>query len=174
MKNTVAWSHENRTDGKDEWLSPPEIIQSLGKFDLDPCAPKIRPWDTAKNYFTAENDGLIQKWNGRVWCNPPYNKAKKWLERCKEHGNCIVLIFARTETRMWFDSIWNDADAILFIQGRLTFHNVDGSKPKNSGGAPSCLIAYGKNNVTALELALINKALHGKLVKLNLNLTKSK
>ena len=25
--------------GKDEWLTPPEIIYSLGEFDLDPCSP---------------------------------------------------------------------------------------------------------------------------------------
>ena len=26
------------TDNKEEWLTPPEIIQALGTFDLDPCA----------------------------------------------------------------------------------------------------------------------------------------
>ncbi len=26
-------------DNKEEWLTPPEIIQALGTFDLDPCAP---------------------------------------------------------------------------------------------------------------------------------------
>lgn len=30
---------------KDEWLTPPGIIKSLGEFDLDPCAPVKRPWD---------------------------------------------------------------------------------------------------------------------------------
>lgn len=32
---------------KDEWLTPPEIVQSLGSFDLDPCSPIARPWPFA-------------------------------------------------------------------------------------------------------------------------------
>lgn len=27
---------EARKDGKDEWLTPPEIVRALGEFDLDP------------------------------------------------------------------------------------------------------------------------------------------
>jgi hypothetical protein len=46
-------SFEGKTEtGKDEWLTPPEIIKSLGEFDLDPCSPINRPWDTAKNHYT--------------------------------------------------------------------------------------------------------------------------
>ena len=36
----------NTSTGKDEWLTPPEIIKSLGEFDLDPCSPINRPWAT--------------------------------------------------------------------------------------------------------------------------------
>jgi phage N-6-adenine-methyltransferase len=163
---TKAFAHENLKDGKDEWLTPPEIIKSLGEFDLDPCAPVTRPWDTAKVHFSVHDDGLNKGWDGRVWCNPPYKGANKWIERCKNHGNCILLIFARTETRMWFEHIWNDADAILFIKGRLTFYHVDGSKPNYSGGAPSCLVAYGKNNVEALKHSLTSGLIKGKLIVL--------
>lgn len=67
-----------------------------------------------------------------------------------EHGNGIVLIFARVETRMFFDYIWNRADAVLFIKGRLSFYHVDGT-PGGTAGAPSCLAAYGADNVTALR-----------------------
>lgn len=27
------------TDNNDEWLTPPEIVEALGPFDLDPCSP---------------------------------------------------------------------------------------------------------------------------------------
>lgn len=46
----------------DEWLTPPEILVALGEFDLDPCAPVVRPWPTAKHHFTVEDDGLNQSW----------------------------------------------------------------------------------------------------------------
>ena len=51
---------------KDEWLTPPEIIQALGHFDLDPCSPIDRPWPTAKvrqtvqMHFTKTNRGRYE------------------------------------------------------------------------------------------------------------------
>jgi hypothetical protein len=135
---------EGKTEtGKDEWLTPPEIIGALGEFDLDPCSPINRPWDTAKKHYTILDNGLIQPWEGKVWCNPPYGKeAVKWLKRCATHGNCIALTFARTETRMFFSCVWEKATAILFIKGRLKFYHVTGEQG-DSAGAPSVLIAYG-------------------------------
>jgi hypothetical protein len=108
-------------------------------------------------------DGLIQPWFGRIWLNPPYGPhTHKWLARLAAHGNGIALIFARTETRMFFKWVWGRADAVLFLRGRLTFFNSDGTKPGNSGGAPSCLAAYGPSNVDSLA----QSGLDGKLIKL--------
>lgn len=146
-----AFSHERTSTGKDEWLTPPEIIEALGAFDLDPCAPVVRPWPTASEHFTINDDGLARPWHGRVWLNPPYGtKAKHWMRRMAAHGNGIALVFARTETSMFFESVWGEADSVLFVKGRLTFRNVDGSKPAFAGGAPSCLIAYGAANTEHL------------------------
>ena len=63
---------------------------------------------------------------------------------------------------MFFQYVWNCADAVLFLRGRLTFYNADGTRPGNSGGAPSCLVAFGNNNV----IALIRSGLEGRLVEL--------
>lgn len=137
---------------KDEWLTPPHIIDALGEFDLDPCSPVDRPWSTAKRHYTIFDDGLARPWGGRVWCNPPYGlAAANWLARCCDHGNAVALVFARTETRMFFDHIWPVADALLFLEGRLHFHHVDGLRAKSNSGAPSVLIAYGASNAKALE-----------------------
>ena len=133
------------------WLTPPHIMAALGKFDLDPCAPINRPWPTADKHYTVEDDGLNQVWEGRVFCNPPYGReTQKWLNKCAEHNNCIALVFARTETRMFFDSIWSKATAIFFIKGRLSFHSVDGKKG-GTADAPSVLVAYGKENAEYLK-----------------------
>jgi len=136
--------HQGAKMMKDEWLTPPSILEALGLFDLDPCAPVNRPWDTAKNHYTVLDDGLIQPWHGRVWCNPPYGlRASAWLKKLAEHGNGIALIFARTETAMFFDHVWPKASALLFINGRLHFHHSNGDRAKANSGAPSVLIAYG-------------------------------
>jgi hypothetical protein len=136
----------------DEWLTPPHIIEACGQFDLDPCAPVNRPWSTADRHFTVLDNGLSQPWGGRVWLNPPYGlEAAKWLGRLAEHGDGVALIFARTETAMFFEHVWLRADALLFIKGRLHFHFVDGRRAEANGGAPSVLIAYGHRNVEALK-----------------------
>ena len=145
-------SHQSARMIKDEWLTPPEIIKSLGPFDLDPCSPINRPWDTADKHYTVLDNGLNQQWNGRVWLNPPYGReAAAWLDRLSRHGNGIALIFARTETEMFFDHVWTKADALLFFKGRLYFHHVDGTRASANAGAPSVLIAYGSENVEALD-----------------------
>lgn len=154
--------HQSAHMEKDEWLTPPELLKKLGTFDLDPCSPINRPWDTALNHYTIEDDGLNKAWAGRVWCNPPYGReTTKWLNKLATHGNGIALIFARTETTMFFSEVWNKADAILFIEGRLYFHHIDGTVARANAGAPSCLIAYGKNNIEALKISGISGKLIG-------------
>src|SRR5687767_5665865 len=54
--------HQSASSQKYEYLSPPAIVRALGTFDLDPCAPVLRPWDTARNHFTVQDDGLGREW----------------------------------------------------------------------------------------------------------------
>lgn len=144
--------HQSAAMKNDEWLTPPEILAPLGSFDLDPCAPVARPWDTAARHYTIHDNGLAQPWHGRVWCNPPFGReAVKWLRRMVEHGNGIALIPARTETAMFCEAVWGAADAVLFIKGRPHFYRVDGTRAPFNSGAPICLVAYGLANVVALE-----------------------
>ena len=79
-----------------------------------------------------------------------------------KHGNGLALTFARTETQMFFKYIWNTADAIFFIKRRINFYHLDGTQAKSSGGAPSCLIAYGE----ACAKELRNCELLGKFIQL--------
>lgn len=98
-------------------------------------------------------------WEGYVWCNPPYGKYTiVWLERMAFHNNGIALIFARTETDMFFKYVWPCMTSILFIKGRITFYRIDGTKAAANSGAPSVLVAYGKHASLKLEEALIDGA----------------
>ncbi len=145
-----------------EWLTPPDLVKKLGEFDLDPCTPINPPFVHAKTNFTVNDDGLTKSWFGRVYMNPPYGKGMEtWIEKLKNHGNGIVLIFARTETKCFFNHIWYDANAILFVKGRIKFYNIDGEQ-KGTPGAPSVFIAYGKENAMALK----NSGIEGKYLDL--------
>jgi phage N-6-adenine-methyltransferase len=144
-------SHETTASSTDEWLTPPSVIAALGAFDLDPCSPgDRRPWDTAAKHYSLEDDGLRKPWEGRVWLNPPYSSAAQWMARLAEHNQGTALIFARTETRMWFDHIWPRASGLLFLKGRLRFCYVTG-KEAGAAGAPSVLVAYGARDAEVLS-----------------------
>ena len=152
LKRRAMGSHQSAKMISDVWLTPPHILEALGPFDLDPCASLDRPWDTAAKHYTAEDDGLAHEWEGRVWCNPPYGQqAWVWLDRLADHGNGIALVFARTETAGFFRTVWERADGLLFIEGRLHFHRPDGTRAPANAGAPSVLVAYGQRNVKTLR-----------------------
>jgi len=162
MDTTFERKYKDK-EGTVEWFTPPEITQSLGYFDLDPCTRTDAPFSHAKNIFTLQDNGLNQIWEGRVWCNPPYGakETPKWLEKLSEHGDGVALIFARTETKMFFNYIWERADAVMFIKGRVKFYTPEG-KQGQPAGAPSCLVAYGSKNVMSLE----NSNIKGKIIYL--------
>jgi hypothetical protein len=155
-------SFERCKNTKVEWLTPPELVKQLGEFDLDPCCPIDAPFYHAKNHYTIIDDGLSKVWKGRVYLNPPYGRGMElWLEKLKYHGNGIALIFARTETKCFFEHIWHDADAILFVKGRIKFYHVSGVQG-GTPGAPSVFIAYGKENAIALQ----NSGIEGRFLSL--------
>jgi len=87
-----------------------------------------------------------------------------WLSKLKNHGNGIALIFARTETKCFFEHIWDDADALLFVKGRIKFYHVTGIQG-GTPGAPSVFIAYGRNNANALR----NSGIEGRYLDLKIS-----
>lgn len=92
-------------------------------------------------YFTKEQDGLLEPWYGRVWCNPPYGKGvKKWVRKAYEYGInggfTVMLLPARTDTTWFHDYIYNKAD-IRFIKGRLKFGDS-----KNAAPFPSMIVIF--------------------------------
>lgn len=147
-------SFERVKEGTNVWFTPPELISALGEFNLDPCSSKGRPWPTAKYHYTE--NGLKEPWFGRVWCNSLYgNQTEKWLKKCSQHKNVTALIYARTETKYFFDFVWDKAVGALFIKGRLKFYDINGKLAQHSAGAPSVLVAWDYHNALTLMLSRI-------------------
>jgi hypothetical protein len=166
-KATGIGGHHSANMRTDEWLTPPTIVRSLGEFDLDPCSPINRPWATAKKHYSILDNGLSKEWEGRVWMNPPYGKElERWMNKLAFHGNGISLIFARTETATFFNCVWEKANSIFFMKGRLKFYTVEGKEAEFNGGAPSVLISYGEQNAEAIADAMHNSAIKGKHINL--------
>lgn len=131
------------TSNSDEWETPKYLYDDLDKvfhFTLDPCVTKEN--HLCKKYYTKEDNGLAQDWNGEtVFCNPPYSKIKQWVEKCyKEYETngvtVVMLIPVRTDTRYFHEYIYHKAE-IEFIKGRLHFSNS-----KNSAPFPSMIVIY--------------------------------
>jgi site-specific DNA-methyltransferase (adenine-specific) len=140
MNTKVMFSSEDEV-----WSTPQEFYNKLDEefdFDLDPCAIP----DNAKceTFFTPEQDGLKQNWEGySVFCNPPYGrKIKYWVQKCyqeskKPETKVVMLIPARTDTAYFHDYIYHKAKEIRFVRGRLKFGNS-----KNSAPFPSMVVIF--------------------------------
>lgn len=135
-----------------EWSTPILFFKELDEefhFDLDASASRENA--KCKRYFTKEDDGLIQKWTGRVFVNPVYGREiGKWVKKASDsvrEGDCetvVMLLPSRTDTRYFHEYIYHKAE-IRFIKGRLKFG--DG---KNSAPFPSLLAIFRNNPLASL------------------------
>lgn len=153
MSSILPPQHTPGKTTTDDWVSPKFLAERLGPFDLDPCASASQPWKFGEIEYRAK--GLELSWGKAfVWMNPPYGKSTGlWLAKLANHNNGIALIFARTETKMFFDHVWPKASALLFLRGRLTFCYPDGTEASANSGGPSVLIAYGTKALQRLKAA---------------------
>ena len=76
-------SHQSTIGKSQDHITPKWIIDTLGPFDCDPAAAGPRPWDCARQNFTAADDGLTREWTGRAWLNPPFHRYEvgRWIGR---------------------------------------------------------------------------------------------
>lgn len=130
--------------GSDDYYTPQWVFDKLAlRFDLDVCAPPGGvAWVPADRFYTVEDDGLSQPWEGRVWMNPPYSVPGPWIDRFIAHRNGIALI-AQAKSGA-FGRIWQAADAIAVPERFFPF----------VGGQiymPTAFAAYGAECVEALS-----------------------
>lgn len=133
------------------WVTPPEIVISLGGFDLDPCEATPQPFKHARKGYQIHEDGLSKKWVGRVWMNPPYGRGiHAWCKKFIEHGDGIALVPSSGLDTKWAQYMLLNADAVLFLKGRILFYYPTG-KQSTGKFISNMLIACGDRNVRALE-----------------------
>lgn len=129
------------SSASDDWATPQDLFDELNavhNFTLDVCASK----NNAKcdEYFTKEQDGLLQEWHGTVWMNPPYGREISfWMQKAYFESakgvKTVCLVPARTDTAWWHDYAMKGE--ITFLRGRLKFGGH-----KNSAPFPSAIVVF--------------------------------
>lgn len=123
------------------WSTPQEFFDKyneLYNFETDVCASSENA--KCEKYFTEEDNGLEQDWEGSCWMNPPYGRTiKSWMKKAYEsslNGATVVcLVPSRTDTVWWHDyAVKGD---IEFIKGRLKFGGH-----KNPAPFPSAVVVF--------------------------------
>ncbi len=117
-----------------DWATPWGFFNRLDAefgFDLDVCA--LPTSAKCKHFFTPEDDGLAQPWEGVCWMNPPYgNQIGDWMRKAYEESRrgatVVCLVPSRTDTNWWHEWAMK-ADEIRLVRGRLTFEGAETSAP---------------------------------------------
>lgn len=120
-------SHKGNQDRR----TPLGLFQDLDKefhFRLDPCTSTSKPNNlgTPHYFLYPKQDGLLEDWSKykRVFVNPPFKYAYKWMKKCTEEHKkgctIVALMPSKTETRWWHEFVLQ-ADEIRFVKGRVTF-----------------------------------------------------
>ncbi|MHB9293729.1 hypothetical protein Holit_02859 [Hollandina sp. SP2] len=118
----------------DMWATPQWLFDTLNNqyhFCLDVCA--VEENAKCERFFSPEEDGLKQQWEGVCWMNPPYGRGiiqwvKKAYESSLEGAVVVALLPARTDTAWFWEYVYHKA-RIEFIRGRLKFGDSTGAAP---------------------------------------------
>jgi phage N-6-adenine-methyltransferase len=101
-------------------------------FTLDACTTAEN--NKSERFFSPYDNGLSQRWEGRVWCNPRYGRAvgqwvkKAWQAALSGEAELVVcLLPARVDTAWWHD--FRARGEVRFLRGRLRFGAADSGAP---------------------------------------------
>jgi len=155
MERLAKKAHVANNSGNNEWYTPLAYINAaievMGEINCDPASSEIANKTVCADvYFTEEQNGLVQKWHGNVWMNPPYAQPqiREFCEAVSdkyddgEIKQAVVLVNNATETA-FFHRMTQSASAVCFPKGRVRFLDPDGNP-----GAPlqgQAIIYFGKN-----------------------------
>ena len=132
------------TAAKQDWGTPLGLFYVLdGQYGFTVDAAASNDNALCSKYWTEKDDGAAQSWAGeRVWCNPPYGReATPFIRKAasREADLAVLLLPARTDTKVWHECIFGVADDIQFLKGRLRFQGAAASAP-----FPSALVVWRK------------------------------
>lgn len=153
-----VWGNGNRGNSPQHLFMTVENIDRvkavMGDIDTDPssCKEANAKYVKAKVFYDEAQDGLKQRWFGRVLLNPMYDAENLYPFADKliaelENGNCTeaITVTPNSTDTDWCQKLMRRADAVCFHQGRVKFHAPGTGKTGNP--ALGTLICYFGPNV---------------------------
>jgi ParB family transcriptional regulator, chromosome partitioning protein len=144
--------------GEPGWRTPAEYVelarQVLGDIDLDPASSALAQ-ETVKAalYYSEAEDGLADRWSGRVWLNPPYCQPaigqfvdKRVTELAIGNVESAILLVNNNTDTAWFQKAAASSSSICFPRRRIRFKGGVDRSPVQ-GQSFSCL----RINLSQLE-----------------------
>ena len=134
------------------------VIACLGEIDLDPASNNHEiPNVPVAWHYTAQDNGLLRPWEGRVFLNPPFGPgverwfSKLYLERAAGRiTEAIVLWKSATETAAW-KTLTAISCRVCFPSARIRFVGPAGN---DSGPTFSPALFYVGDGPERFERAL--------------------
>lgn len=145
----------NQDSGNYEYYTPSNIIELartvMGGIDLDPFSSAVANINVkATKIYTEQQNGLLQKWSGKVWMNHPFSRnmnvlcVQKLVDSFKsgeiEQACCIT--FAAT-SEAWFRPLLNYP--MCFIHKRTNYFLPSGELKK--GVTKGSVVTYLGNDI---------------------------
>lgn len=119
--------------GSDEAYTPPWLVEAarsvLGAIDLDPasCA-RAQTIVGAATWYSEADNGLAQRWRGRMWLNPPFSKpvgSLPWVEKALTHWRAgdvsAALLLVRGEPGTDYNRLLGWSPALMCMLKRVDF-----------------------------------------------------
>lgn len=135
--------------------------ESMGGIDLDPASCRTANCGVlgykgvrAKTFFGLREDGLLQKWHGNVWLNPPFGQWDSWAPKALNEWRrnnlkqMCVFCTASASTSHNFHDLLSEADAVFLPRGRFGCWG-----PKASTARDGNFIFYFGRNIDAFKAA---------------------
>lgn len=114
----------------DDYYTNPLVLEAarktMGAIDLDPASHVLANRHVkADRFFSIQENGLEQKWGGRVWLNPPFSTMGLWIPKIlsewksgRVQAICVFSAMRKVTNHNFFPLV-TSAHRLCIIRGRL-------------------------------------------------------
>lgn len=135
-----------RGKSKQDVQTPLEFMEAVYKRFGSICwdlAASPENTQHASNYFTKEQNSLVQPWHkiqqgvnhwGWLWLNCEYDDIAPWASKCAtemELGARILLLTPASVGSNWFKNFVRPSAHVIFLNGRIQFVGHKTGYPKD-------------------------------------------